>query len=140
MTRDQILAIFESRRAAYDRRDAAALAADYAVDCVVESPTAGKQQGKDAAERVLQTVFDALDVTLRQESIIIDGDSVAQVVSIEGHDVGPLLGLSPTGKSFLVPGVFLYDLKDGLIVRERRLYDFAGLLIQIGLLKVKPAD
>lgn len=140
MMRDQIVAMFERRRAAYDRQDAAALAADYAVDCVVESPTGGSQQGKDAAERVLQTVFDALDVTLREESVIIDGDSVAQVVSIEGQDVGPFLGLSPTGKSFRVPGVFLYTLKGGLIVRERRIYDFAGLLIQIGLLKVKPAD
>ena len=35
---------------------------------------------------------------------------------------------------------FWRTLKDGLIVRERRIYDFAGLLIQIGLLKVKPAD
>ena len=140
MTRDQIEALFERRRAAYDRKDAGALATDYALDCVVESPTGGSQHGKDAAERVLQTVFDALDVTLRQESVIIDGDSVAQVVSLEGQDVGPFLGLAPTGKSFCVPGVFLYELKDGLIVRERRIYDFAGLLIQIGLLKVKPAD
>jgi steroid delta-isomerase-like uncharacterized protein len=140
MTRDQIVAMFERRRAAFDRQDAAALAADYAVDCVVESPTAGSQQGKDAARRVLQTVFDALDVTLHQESVIIDGDSVAQVVSIEGRDVGPFLGLAPTGKSFRVAGVFLYDLEGGLIVRERRIYDFAGLLIQVGLLKVKPAD
>jgi steroid delta-isomerase-like uncharacterized protein len=140
MTRDEIEAMFARRLAAHDRHDAAALAADYTADCIVESPTGGSQQGKDAAERVLQAVFDALDVTLHQESVIIDGDSVAQVVSIEGQDVGPFLGLAPTGKSFRVPGVFLYELKGGLIARERRIYDFAALLIQVGLLKVKPAD
>ena len=58
----------------------------------------------------------------------------------EGQDVGQFLGLAPTGKSFRVPGVFLYDLQDGQIVRERRIYDFTGVLIQIGLLKAKPAD
>ena len=30
-------------------------------------------------------------------------------------------------------------LKDGQIARERRIYDFTGLLVQIGLLKAKPA-
>jgi hypothetical protein len=34
--------------------------------------------------------------------------------------------------------VFVYELKDGKIVHERRIYDFTGLLIQIGVLKVKP--
>ena len=45
----------------------------------------------------------------------------------------------PTGKSFRVPAVFLYDLKDGQIARERRIYDFTGVLMQVGLLKAKPA-
>jgi ketosteroid isomerase-like protein len=90
--------------------------------------------------QVLANVFDALDVKLSQESVIIDGDSVAQVVSIDGHDVGRFLGLPPTGKAFHVRGVFLYDLKDGRIARERRIYDFTAMLVQIGLLKTKPAD
>ncbi len=30
------------------------------------------------------------------------------------------------------------NLKDRKIVRERRVYDFTGLLVQIGLLKAKP--
>ena len=140
MTRDQIAAMFERRRAAYERQDAATLAADYAVDCIVESPSGGTHHGQGAAERVLRNVFDALDVKLHQQSVIIDGDAVAQVDSIEGQGVGHFLGLSPTGKSFRVPGVFLYDLQEGRIARERRIYDFTGLLLQIGLLKAKPAD
>ena len=140
MTRDEVVAMFERRRAAYDRRDAAALAADYTADCVVESPSGGIHHGPAAAGRVLQAVFDSLDVALHQQSLIIDGDAVAQVVTIEGKGVGQLLGMSPTGKSFRVPGVFLYDMKAGLIARERRIYDFAALLIQTGLFKVKPSE
>ena len=140
MTRDQIAAMFERRRVAYERHDAATLVADYAVDCVIESPSGGTHQGQAAAEQVLRAVFDALDVKLHQQSVMIDGDAVAQVVSIEGQGVGYFLGLSPTGKSFRVPGVFLYELRDGRIARERRIYDFTGLLIQAGLLKAKPFD
>jgi steroid delta-isomerase-like uncharacterized protein len=139
MTRDAIAAIFNRRRAAYDRQDAAALAADYSVDCVIESPSGGVHHGRTAAEQVLRAVFDALDVKMHQDALLIDGDSVAQILNIEGIDDGQFLGLPPTGKSFRVPAVFLYDLKDGQIVRERRIYDFTGVLMQVGLLKAKPA-
>ena len=139
MTRNAIAAIFERRRMAYDNHDAGALAADYAVDCVIESPSGGVHHGRAAAERVLRSVIDALDVKMHQDALLIDGDSVAQILTIEGTDDGQFLGLPPTGKSFRVPAVFLYDLKDGQIARERRIYDFTGLLMQVGLLKARPA-
>jgi steroid delta-isomerase-like uncharacterized protein len=139
MTRNEIAAIFERRRMAYDDQDAPALAADYAVDCVIESPSGGVHHGRAAAEQVLRAVIDGLDVKMHQDALLIDGDSVAQILTIEGTDDGQFLGLPPTGKSFRVPAVFLYDLKDGQIARERRIYDFTGLLMQVGLLKARPA-
>jgi len=139
MTRDAIEAMFARRRDAYDRQDAAALARDYAPECIIDSPTGGVHHGPAAAEQVIRTVFDALDVHLHEDSLLIDGDSVAEVATLEGTDSGKFLGLPPTGKSFRVPAVFVYDLKDGQIVRERRIYDFTGLLVQIGLLKAKPS-
>ena len=139
MTRNEIAAIFERRLMAYDNQDAGALAADYTVDCVIESPSGGVHHGRAAAEQILRSVIDAFDVKMHQDALLIDGDSVAQVLTIEGTDEGQFLGLPPTGKSFRVPAVFLYDLKDGQIARERRIYDFTGVLIQVGLLKAKPA-
>jgi steroid delta-isomerase-like uncharacterized protein len=138
MTRDAIEVMFARRRDAYDRQDAAALARDYAADCIVESPSGGVHQGPAAAEQVLRTVFDALDIKVHDESLLIDGNSVAQVVTVEGTDSGQFLGLPPTGKSFRMPAVLVYELKDGLIVRERRIYDFTGVLVQVGLFKAKP--
>lgn len=139
MTRDETAAMFERRATAYARRDPVALAGDYTDDCVIDSPSGGTH-GKDDAERVLRTVIEALKVTLHQDALIIEGDRVAQAVSIEGTDVGQFLGFPPTGKPFRVPGVFLYDLRDGRIARERRIYDFTALLIQTGLLKAKPSS
>jgi predicted ester cyclase len=139
MTRDEIAALFDRRRAAFDNEDAVTLAADYTVDCVIESPSGGIHHGRAAAEQVLRSVIDALNVKLHQDFLLIDGDLVAQVLSIEGTDDGQFLGLPPTGKSFRVPAVFLYTVKDGQIASERRIYDFTGLLMQVGLLKAKPA-
>lgn len=140
MTRDEIIAFFERRRAAYDNLDAAALASDYAPDCIVDSPTGGTHQGPAAVQKVLQAVLSAfLDLKIRVDSQVIEGSQVAQILNIEGTHIGEFLGLPPTGKPFRITGVFVYELRDRQIVRERRIYDFTGLLVQIGVLKAKPA-
>ncbi|HEU4688670.1 MAG TPA: ester cyclase [Vicinamibacterales bacterium] len=140
MTRQQVLELFKRRENAYEDLDAAALARDYVDDAVIESPAAGVHQGREAAERALQAVFTAfLDLTVTIEHLIIDGDNVASVLTLEGTHIGDFLGLPPTGKRFQMPAVFFYQLEDGKIMRERRIYDFTGLLLQIGILKAKPA-
>ena len=139
MTRDEIVAFFQRREDLYNDFDAAALAADYADDAVIESPIAGVHTGRLAAENALRAVFAAfLDRKMRTESLMIDGDRVAQVFAIEGTHIGEFLGLPPTGKPFRHTAVFVYEVRNRLIVRERRIYDFTGLLVQIGVMKAKP--
>ena len=139
MTRDEIVAFFNRRQDAHNNLDAARLAADYAPDAVIESPVAGAHAGRNA-EAAFQAVFDAfIDMKVRTESLIIDGQRVALVLSMSGTQIGRFLGLSATGKPFHVTMVFVYELKGRQIVRERRIYDFTGLLVQIGVLKAKPA-
>jgi steroid delta-isomerase-like uncharacterized protein len=140
MTRDEIVAFFQRREDLYNDFDAAALAADYADDAVIESPIAGVHTGRLAAENALMAVFGAfLDRKMRTAGLLIDGDRVAQVFDIEGTHIGEFLGLPPTGKPFRHTAVFVYELRNRLIVRERRIYDFTGLLVQIGVMKAKPA-
>ena len=139
MTRAEIVAFFDRRQLAYDNLDAAALAEDYADDCVVDSPTGGTHTGRPAVKKVLQAVFNAfLDMKTRTDSLVIDGERVAQTMTVEGTNIGGFLGLAPSGKPFHLSAVFLYELKDRQIVRERRIYDFTGMLTQIGVLKTKP--
>ena len=139
MTRADIVAFFDARQRAYDNLDAAALASDYAHACLVDSPTGGTHTGRAAVQKVLQAVFDAfLDMKVQTDSLVIDGNRVAQALSIEGTNMGGFLGLSASGKPFRLTAVFLYELKDRQIVRERRIYDFTGMLTQIGVLKTKP--
>jgi steroid delta-isomerase-like uncharacterized protein len=138
MTREQVIALVARRQEAYEKLDAATLAADYADDAVIESPMAGVHHGREA-EAALRHWFNAFrEMTQTLDAVIIDGDRVAAVRSLRGTHVGEFLGLAPTGKAFHLSIVSLYELKDGKIVHERRIYDFTGLLVQIGVMKVKP--
>jgi hypothetical protein len=49
------------------------------------------------------------------------------------------MGLPPSGRQFRFRAVFLLRVGDGLVVEEQRIYDFTGLLVQIGALKAKIA-
>ena len=55
-----------------------------------------------------------------------------------GTHQGEFLGLPATEKQVEFRAVFLQELQDDHIVHERRIYDFTGLLIRLGVLKVKP--
>jgi predicted ester cyclase len=58
---------------------------------------------------------------------------------ITGTHAGEFFGVSPTGRRIEVAGAFIYRLQDGQIVHERRVLDFTGLLVQVGVLRAKPA-
>ena len=140
MTRDDIMALFARRRDAMVRRDAVALMADYAEDAVVESPSAGTVKGREANEQVYHAWWSAFpDHDIHEEELLVDGDRAALLTTLAGTDLGGFMGLAPTGKPFRIPVVWLFTFNDRHIVHERRIYDFTGMLVQIGVLKAKPA-
>jgi len=137
-SRAAIEALFARRQEAWDNLDAAALAGDYTSDAFIDSPVTGRH-GKTAAAASFEAVFKGfLDMTMKTEALIIDGNKVAQVMQFEGTNMGSFLGLEPSGRSFSIPAVFTYELRNGQIAREQRIYDFTGVLVQVGLLKTKP--
>jgi len=140
MTRAEITALLDERRAGIESRDARALARLHADDGVVESLMAGTHWGRAAIEDVYRAWFKAFpDVVSTTEVVLIDGDRAVEVAMTTGTDTGGFMGLPPTGKPFRLPIVFVYAFGDGSIVHERRIYDFTGLLLQIGVLKARPA-
>jgi len=140
MTRAEILALLDRRQTAFDRHDAVAIAALHADNGVVESLLAGTVTGRRGIADVYQTFFDAFpDMVMTIDDVFIDGDHATQVAMVTGTDMGGFMGVPATRKPFRLPIVFLYTFKDGAIAHERRIYDFTGLLVQIGVLKAKPA-
>jgi sigma-B regulation protein RsbU (phosphoserine phosphatase) len=87
-----------------------------------------------AAEEVMRKWFDTfLDLKMRTTDLIIDTDTnrVAHVLEVEGTDLGGFLGVAPTGRPFREPAVFICELRDQQIMRERRIYDIHRLLLRL---------
>jgi uncharacterized protein (TIGR02246 family) len=140
MTREDIFALFARREAAWRERDAAALARDHAPDGVVVSPTGGVLEGRVEIERIYRVWFVAFpDLTFTTEDLLVDDDRAALLCRVTGSHAGEFFGMAPTGRRIEVSGAFIYRFENGLIVHERRILDFTGLLIQVGVLRAKPA-
>ena len=140
MTRDEILSLLDRRFSALNRRDLPALMTVHDPKGVVDSPLGGHATGTEAIRKVYEAWLASFpDAQFEVEPPIVDGDRVAQVAIVTGTDMGGFMGLPPTGKKFSMPMVFLFTMHDGMIQHERRLYDFTGLMIQLGVLKAKPA-
>jgi steroid delta-isomerase-like uncharacterized protein len=141
MTREHIRFLLEQRQDAITRRDSAASTSLHAETGLLESPfSGGIVSGRAAIERVYRAWFTAFpDFVLVREELIVDGDRVVEVANMSGTASGGFMGLPPTDKPFHLPTINLLTVKDDHIAHERRVYDFTGLLVQIGVLKAKPA-
>ncbi len=140
MTRQETVAFFDERQRAWDARDPEQLAASHAADGTIESPMFGQRQGRPAILESYRTLFTTfVDWQFHGDDLLIDGDRVAQTFSATATHVGEFMGLAGTNRRFRIVGVRLFTMDGGVVRHERRLYDFTGLLIQIGVLRGKPA-
>src|SRR5512137_1405813 len=135
MTRADLLAFCARRDEAWARRDAEALAADHGDYGTLESPIFSKVAGREAIRRSYELLYQSFpDWTMANEAPLIDGDRMAVPFTAKATHNGRFMGLDATGRRFEIRGVLLMDMADGVIARERRVYDFTGLLIQLGVL------
>jgi len=140
MTRDEIQGLFDRRGDAWRRRDVEALAASHAAHGVVVSPMFTTVTGRDHIVEAYRSLFRAFpDWAYEGDPLIVDGARVAQPFTVQATHAGEFMGLPGSGKHFTIHGVLLFEVGDGLIQTERRIYDFTGLLIQLGVLRSRPA-
>lgn len=137
--RDEIVGLLSRRTAAWRARDAAALAAMHASTGIVVSPTGGVLEGRAEIERVYRLWFSAFpDIVTHVETSLVDGDRAVQILRFSGTHAGEFFGLAATGRHVDVTMACVLALADGHITEERRIYDFTGVLVQVGVLKAKP--
>lgn len=141
MTRDEILALIKRRHEGWLARDAAALAATHTEHGTVASPVGGVLEGRAEIERIYQLWFSAFpDIRLQQDDLLIDGDRVVLIARLRGTHAGDFFGLSPTGRHVEVQVAQVMTVAGGLVTDERRIYDFTGVLVQVGVLKARPSS
>jgi predicted ester cyclase len=134
-----MLAFCKRRVEAWGRRDPVALASDHTERGTVVSPIFSTISGRDAIQRSYESLFQSFpDWSMDNEPPLIDGDRVAVSFTAKATHAGRFMGLDGTGRRCEIHGVLLMEMANGLIAHERRVYDFTGLLIQLGVLRSKP--
>ena len=140
MTRAELQAWAERYVDALRHRDPVTLAALHAPDGVVESPMFATLHGRAAIEESYRQLYKSFpDLELKLDSLLIDPPRVAASTTYFGTHVNDFLGLPGTHKHFEFLLARLLTVENGLITHERRIYDFTGLLVQLGVLRAKPA-
>jgi ketosteroid isomerase-like protein len=128
--RERTLAVPAALLTAARARDVAAVAACYAEDAVAISPMFGEARGRDRIAATWATLFSTfIEVTVADTAEpMVDDNRVAVFASLSTVDRIGWFGRPPTGETIAYRLVLIFTVVDGVIVRDERLYDSAGLL------------
>jgi steroid delta-isomerase-like uncharacterized protein len=141
LTRDDLQAIVERHLATWQRHDIAALVGFHSADGIVESPMYGTRRGRTEIGEAYRAFFKSFpDARMDREAILIDPPHVAISITVGATHSDEFFGLPGTSKHIDIRSArFMQFDAAGAIVHERRIYDFTGVLLQLGVLRAKPA-
>lgn len=126
---------------AFNRDEPAGFAAIYAEGATVRDPAYPQPiSGRAAIEQDVAEMRRAMpDARFTLRPAMQEGETVAFEYGLSGTHLGPLAlpdrEIAPTGRKVDLPGaVFARFDAEGFIIEERRYYDVASLLAQVGVL------
>jgi predicted ester cyclase len=124
---------------AFGRRDVDALTASHAPEGIFESPAYGVVRGREAIRDVYRYWYGAFpDFTFSWEYALIDPPRASFFWTFEGVAAGPFFGQVQKGSRVSIIGAAEYTFNEEGIVSARHVFDFSGVLIRSGVLKIKP--
>jgi steroid delta-isomerase-like uncharacterized protein len=86
----------------------------------------------------LRAAFPDLRFELHEE--VVDEARVATRFTLRGTHRGEWQGISPSGRQVMLPGADLFRIENGQISEVRVFYDTLGLMRQLGVDSVAPAQ
>jgi len=140
MTREDIQAFTVRFVEAWERGDSRALAASYTDIASVESPLLGKRKGRDEIEasfRDLFRVFARWHIAIDDTVVDADGARAVLLTTAQATHVGDLFGYPGSSRQFTLKTALVFEFDKVRIASEIRLYDFTGLLVELGVLRAK---
>jgi predicted ester cyclase len=139
MTRDEIEQRLAEHQAGFLARSAEALAATHAPDGTFESPAHGLVRGREAILEVYHYWYAAFpDFSLHWSAPVIDPPRAAVFWKFEGTTTGPFFGEVRPGTSIRMTGAAEFKFAADGILSVRHIFDFSALLVNAGVLKIKP--
>jgi len=140
MTRDEIAAVLDRCVAAQVSCNPSAVPALYTADATIISPMFGACVGhEEIAEAYREAGKLYAGITNTLETRVIDGLRAIDIHTIRATHVGEIFGVPASHRQISFTMVFVFEMRDGQIAQERRLYDFTSVLVQLGVLRARPA-
>ena len=141
MTSEEMRTFIERFVDVWETENLPALLDCYAENARIDSPMFHTIEGRVDIEKSFENLFGAFaDSQFEIEEVIVDRekeDRAVMVFSARGTHRGVLFGLPGTGRRVQISRAFILKFENGRILSERRLYDFTGLLVQLGVLKAR---
>lgn len=140
MTSGELHALIDAYMRTWNEQKPEAIARFHAVDGVAESPMYSTMRGRNAIEEAARAFVTSFpDAHQTVEAKIVEPPHAAIFSRVNGTHVNEFFGLPGTGRhvEFRTSWLLRVD-NDGLFEYVRRIYDFTGVLVQIGVLKAKP--
>jgi steroid delta-isomerase-like uncharacterized protein len=126
---------------AWERGDIPALLSCYTDDCEILTPIFNVLSGRAQLEASFRELFRVFsEYIVEVEDVIVDregGERAVLVFSTFATHRGEIFGVAGSGRRFEIRGAFIFTFANGLIARDVRLYDFSGMLMQLGVLRTK---
>lgn len=99
-----------------------------------DPPFGGEGEGRGGLRTIAATMRTALpDWHSDLELLVAEGDHVAERFTASGTHRGELLGVAPTGKTLVLPGINIFRIEGDRIAEMWSRLDVLGLLRQLGL-------
>lgn len=133
MTAESKEVIFDYYRRVWEKGDTGAIPALFAPGYVNHAGARGTLKGPQgilANYRSLKEAFP--DVAFTLDIVVSEGTRVCVYYTMTGTHAGPFMGIAPTGRTVEVPGIGIYEVRDGIIVESWVVRDSLVLLRQLG--------
>lgn len=108
----------------------------YASDYILHDPSLAEPvQGVDGVREFVTSVLTAFpDAQYTIESLIAEGDKVAQQISVRGTHQAEFQGIPATGKPVAVWVMLISRIANGKVVEEWQMFDALGMLKRMGVI------
>lgn len=126
----------KDERSAWASHDLDRILSGYTDDCVYEDFALGRViHGKNELRAYFAQLFESYpDSTLEIQSSFAAGNRMCSEFIMRGTHKGNLKGLPPAGKTIVIRGVHICELKGKKVSRASDYWDSASVMRQLGLL------
>ena len=125
--------IFDYYRSVWDEEQTEAIPRLFAETYVNHAGARGTLKGPDGILANYRSLKDAFpDVAFTLDLVLGEGNRVCAYYTMTGTHEGTFMGIAPTGAKVKVPGIGIYEVKDGMIAESWVVRDSLVLLRQLG--------